>query len=83
VSKYLTKDLFGAVKSKKKRISTSRGIRLFEKRPPLGWRMDFKSIDFHHWIHRLSRREIVSEVVTDEVGLKSFFVAASPEAGFS
>src|SRR5215813_9113760 len=37
ISKYLTKDLFTAVPSKKKRISTSRGIRLFEKRESLGW----------------------------------------------
>jgi len=76
MSKYLTKDLFAAVPSKKKRISTSRGIRLFERREPSGWSMDFRSVESHfrNYSHRQGR--IVADLVYDNAGLKSFNVTS-------
>lgn len=79
MSKYLTKDLLGAVPTKKKRISTSRGIRLFEKRPPLGWSRDTRSIRQHYSRMVSSKTKRVTDVIGDEVGLKSFHV--SPRIG--
>jgi hypothetical protein len=76
MSKYLTKDLFAAVPSKKKRISTSRGIRLFQKRQPLGLSMDFRSVTSHFRNYSDGRRRIVSDVIYDEAGLKSFKVSS-------
>src|SRR5262249_12639364 len=48
ISKYLTKALLDTLPSKKKRISTSRGIRLFQKSRPTGWWHDRGSIQKHY-----------------------------------
>jgi len=72
MSKYLTKDLFVGVASKKKRVSTSRGIRLFEKRQSTGWSMDFRPVGFHFQKYVQNRGRIVADIVRDQVGLKSF-----------
>jgi hypothetical protein len=72
ISKYLTKDLFASVPSKKKRISTSRGIHLFEKRQPLGWIRDGRSLEWHYRRHAGLKRRLIADVVADDVGLKSF-----------
>ena len=45
LSKYLTKNLLNSVPAKKKRISTSRDIHLFEKKEPLGWEWTRIAID--------------------------------------
>jgi hypothetical protein len=74
IAKYLTKDLFCAVQSKKKRISTSRGIRLFPKREALGWSMDFRSIEYHYGRYLAGGHRIVKDRLRDEQGLKSFNV---------
>ena len=46
LSKYLTKDLLLSVPAKKKRISTSRDMRLFDQREPSGWHFDKAPIDY-------------------------------------
>jgi hypothetical protein len=71
LTKYLTKEMFTAVASKKKRISTSRGIRLFPKRASKGWWFDRGRITKHLNFRVKSRRGIVN-VQDDEAGLKSF-----------
>jgi len=81
MSKYLTKDLFVDVPSKKKRISTSRGIRLFQNRERLGWSMDFRSLAYHLRKLVWAKGKIVSDLVHDETGLKSFNVVAMPNGG--
>jgi hypothetical protein len=77
ISKYLTKDLFASVPSKKKRISTSRGIRLFQKREPLGWIRDGRSIAFHYG-RNARYGKVISDVSEDKVGLQSFSVITMP-----
>ena len=72
ISKYLTKDLFAAVPSKKKRVSTSRGIRLFEKQASSGWIRDGRSIGRLFQMKAAGRGRLISDVVEDELGLKSF-----------
>jgi hypothetical protein len=79
MSKYLTKDLFVGVPSKKKRISTSRGIHLFQKSASTGWSYDTKRI--HRLFSRVfmhSRGKRPINVVTDDAGLKSFEVERIP-----
>ena len=78
IAKYLTKDLFAAVPSKKKRISTSRGIRLFEKREPLGWFRDSRSIAFHYQRNARLTGKVMSDLYEDELGLKSFSLFTMP-----
>src|SRR5262249_18839602 len=48
LTKYLTKELFTSAPSKKKRISTSRGIRLFQKSQSTGWWYDRGLIGKHY-----------------------------------
>jgi hypothetical protein len=72
ISKYLTKALFGGLPSKKKRISTSRGIRLFEKRESTGWWYDRGSIEKHYQKTMNSRTQRAVNIQSDHTGLKSF-----------
>src|SRR5262249_16782036 len=72
ISKYLTKALFGAVPSKKKKISTSRGIRLFQKRESTGWWYDRGSIEKHYRYAMNSPEQRIVNVQSDDAGLKSF-----------
>src|SRR5262249_52969052 len=72
MSKYLTKELLSEVPSKKKRISTSRGIRLFEKRQKLGWNRDPRSIERFYARYSRIKAKPVADVIVDEIGLKSF-----------
>jgi hypothetical protein len=72
ISKYLTKALFGGLSSKKKRISTSRGIRLFEKRESTGWWYDRGSIEKHYENAKMSRSQRVVNAQSDDAGLRSF-----------
>ena len=81
VSKYLTKDLLLQVPAKKKRISTSRDIRLFDKKAPSGlqWSRDPIRKPFFRLSH--SRTCTVFNVQLDDGGLLSFSVegvASSP-----
>ena len=73
LSKYLTKDFLGAVPSKKKRITTSRDIRLFEKCPKQNqWEYSPEKIRHHYAAEK--RRALITKVVEDDVGLSSFTV---------
>lgn len=78
MSKYLTKDLFGAVPSKKKRISTSRGICLFPKRESMGWTRESRSINYFYRKHLVGKRALVADAIEDDMGLKSFTVVTPP-----
>jgi hypothetical protein len=71
LTKYLTKDLFTAVASKKKRISTSREIKLFEKREPGSWWYDRKQIEDHYEFAVKSGHGIAN-IHSDDAGVKSF-----------
>ena len=71
LTKYLTKELFTAVASKKKRVSTSRGIRLFEKQEPSGWWYDRKQIE-DHYDFAVKSRHGIANVQNDDAGVKSF-----------
>ena len=82
ISKYLTKDLFAAVPSKKKRISTSRGIRLFEKHKASGWIRDRRSIACHYRRNEHRRGKIISDICEDNLGLKSFSACHSDSRCF-
>jgi hypothetical protein len=56
LAKYLTKDLFLSVPAKKKRVSTSRDIHLFEKKSERSdWQWSPHSIAFHLWQVPLGR----------------------------
>jgi hypothetical protein len=74
ISKYLTKALFGGLPSKKKRISTSRDIHLFEKRESTGWWFDRGSIEKHYQDTMNSRTQQAVNIQSDNAGLKSFEV---------
>ena len=67
ISKYLTKDFFLSVPAKKKRISTSRDIRLFDKRRHEGWSWIRDSIVSHFYsVVHLGR--VLDDVQRDEDG---------------
>ena len=72
LSKYLTKDLFLAVPQKKKRVSTSRDIRLFEKRENTGWSWTKGSISLYLSRLTLLKRSVDDIVRDDEDQLKAF-----------
>ena len=80
ISKYLTKALVGSLTSKKKRISTSRGIRLLQKRESAGWWYDRRSIEKHYDYVMNSRVQRISNVQEDCVGLRSFEAIERPSA---
>jgi hypothetical protein len=73
LSKYLTKDLLLMVPANKKRISTSRDIRLLEKRDPSGWRWSNDLIG-RHYLSALRCRSNIYDLCEDDGGMKSFVV---------
>src|SRR5262249_49769699 len=77
ISKYLTKALFCALSSKKKRISTCRGICLFKKPESTGWWYDRGSIEKHYRYAMNSRAQRVVSIESDYAGLKSFAAVES------
>jgi len=68
LAKYLTKDFFLSVPSKKKRVSTSRNIRLFEKRSASGWKWSRRPIGTLHWIYRTCGRTLPGDELLDRDG---------------
>ena len=72
LSKYLTKDLLLSVPAKKKRISTSRDISLFDKREPSGWQFArLPNEYFWDWIPYGTPLEAIN---VDEVGIRFFAI---------
>ena len=75
LSKYLTKDLLTAVPSKKKRISTSRDIRLFAKEiTDSTWNWTPRSITTYFRNASQQRNKIVSDIREDDAGIVAFTV---------
>lgn len=73
LAKYLTRDLFLSVPPSKKRISTSRDIRLFEKKQTSGWvwnRIRIKEL----YTRSLTLGYRLERVFEDEIGLIFFVV---------
>jgi hypothetical protein len=69
MSKYVTKDLLLMVPAKKKRISTSRNIRLFDKKEKSGFMVSLDGIGFI--FERITDGEICNFQFDDD-GLRSF-----------
>ncbi len=80
LSKYLTKDRLLSVPAKKKRVSTSRDIHLFELKEKLGWVWSKAPID-QHYADLLRRGLIPDRVSEDDGGLAFFAVIASLSGG--
>jgi len=74
LSKYLTKDLLLSVPAKKKRISTSRDIRLFEKRTQPGWIWSKRLLGHHQSVLLLLGRTLEDMVRDDDGTLRVFTV---------
>lgn len=72
LSKYITKDLLLMVPAKKKRISTSRNIRLFDPKKKSGFRVSFESIrNLFDWAFECSAESLFN-FRFDCFGLQSF-----------
>ena len=66
LSKYLTKELLLSAPPRSRRVTTSRGIRLLEKRvSEIAWRLLELSIFHLYWRYRAS----VQDAISDETGL--------------
>jgi hypothetical protein len=73
LTKYVTKDLLESVPAKKKKISTSRDIKLFDKREPLGWSWTIELVGWCRYKAQLNKESIV-EVQEDDDGSLRYFV---------
>src|SRR5262245_10358345 len=71
LSKYLTKDLLLSVPAKKKRISTSRDIKLFENKKAEGYRFCLDRIE-HFWAYSREPGIVIVDYREDEAGVVSF-----------
>jgi hypothetical protein len=73
LAKYLTKDFFLSVPAKKKRVSTSRDIHLFEKKTERSdWQWSRNSIASHFRRVQWTGIWIIQDAVEDDAGLRSF-----------
>jgi hypothetical protein len=72
LAKYLTKDLLLSVPARKKRISTSRDIRMFAKTAASVWNWTGQPINKYFRRLTSQRNHIVADIREDDAGIASF-----------